>query len=137
MAGNFHETYRNDTVSPPKPRATGIVFTVVCAIIALIWRDNAWIAGTAGTLGLGLALLSWRAPALLQPLNIAWFHFGMALHRVMSPVIMGVLFAVLIVPAGLIMQLVRDPLRRRRVQGPGSYWVARDGTTSGTMRDQF
>jgi hypothetical protein len=54
----------------------------------------------------------------------------------MNPIVMGILFVVAIVPAGLIMQRFADPLRKKRLPGSGSYWVPRQ-TQPGSMRNQF
>ena len=54
------------------------------------------------------------APALLRPLNLLWFRFSMLLHRVVNPIVMFTIFAVVFVPGGLLMRLWRDPLRARR-----------------------
>ncbi|MDX2259711.1 MAG: hypothetical protein NW205_12455 [Hyphomicrobiaceae bacterium] len=139
MAGRFHETYTDGHVEPPSPRATGIVFTVVALIVAYFWRSDATVLFTALTVAGVLTVLAAFAPAVLGPLNIAWFRFGLALHTVMNPVIMFVLFAVLIVPAGLLMQAVRDPLRRNRTGGDGTYWIGRaaNPTPPSSMSNPF
>ncbi|MEM1306642.1 MAG: hypothetical protein AAGG99_03880 [Pseudomonadota bacterium] len=144
MAGNFHESYTaRDTVEPPKPRATGLVFAGVAVIIAVLFRDTPTVVWSAGIAAVALAGAAWLIPDRLGPLNIIWFRFGLLLHRIMSPVIMFVLFALLITPYGLAMQLFRDPLRRsaraqkRREAGPRSYWVDRTGDPPIDMTAQF
>jgi hypothetical protein len=60
------------------------------------------------------------------------------LNRVVSPIVMLVLFLVIIVPFGLVMQLFRDPLRKRRYTGVKSYWVERSKNgPSNDMSNQF
>ena len=54
----------------------------------------------------------------------------------MNPIVMLVLFAVVVVPAGLIMQLFRDPLRRKR-PAVASYWVTRPDADKSSMANQF
>lgn len=138
MAGNFHETYiATDDVEPPKPRATGIVFAVVALIVAVLFR-NTW-AVFVPALGLSAAfgLMAWLRPSLLGGLNRIWFQFSLLLHRIMSPVIMFLLFVLVITPYGLLMQLVRDPLQRRGKGRRGSYWVARDADERIDMTTQF
>jgi hypothetical protein len=126
MSKNFHEAYSGPAVAPPTERATGLVFAAMALIVALIWRSNSTVLGWGLGLAAGLTLASLVAPSLLKPLNIAWFKFGMLLHKVVNPVVMMALFLVAIVPAGLIMQLVRDPLQRRRKPGGESYWIKPD-----------
>jgi Saxitoxin biosynthesis operon protein SxtJ len=128
MRSNFHETYSGSEVKPPSDRSTGLLFAAVALIFAALWRHNPnapWVA-----LGVAVALLavSLIAPALLRPINLLWFRFGLLLHRVVSPVVMFLMFAVVFVPAGAIMRLRGDPLRlRRETPAPSSYWVERTG----------
>ncbi|MGH6953875.1 MAG: SxtJ family membrane protein, partial [Alphaproteobacteria bacterium] len=79
-------------------------------------------------------------PRLLAPLNWAWTRFGLVLHHVTNPLVMGALFYLVIVPAGLIMRaLGRDPLKRAWQPECQSYWIAREppGPAPETMRNQF
>lgn len=122
-------------------RAFGVVFTVVFAIIA-VWPvlsggpPKLWATVIAGAF-LGVALF---APKLLTPLNRAWFQLGLALHRVVNPVVMAVIYFGTVVPIGLIMRARgKDPLRLRRDPQAKSYWIARDppGPARGSMNKQF
>jgi hypothetical protein len=129
MQSNFHEAYAGSEVKPPSERSTGLLFAGVALIFAGLWRHSPtapWVA-----LGVAMALfaVSLLAPALLRPLNLLWFRFGLLLHRIVSPVVMFAMFAVVFVPAGAIMRLRSDPLRlRRSTPGPSSYWVERAGS---------
>jgi hypothetical protein len=109
----------------PSDRSVGVVFAGVAIAVAWFWRANPvviqWALGSAAI----LAALAFLAPRVLHPLNIVWFRFGLLLHKVMNPVVMLALFAVAIVPAGLIMQRLRDPLRLKRPQD-ASYWIKID-----------
>jgi hypothetical protein len=115
------------------------VFTVAALIVAGLWRNSPmvpWVAlGVAGM----LALVSLTAPKLLKPLNLVWFRFGLLLHRVVNPLVMFAMFALVFVPGGLIMRLRHDPLRSRRAKQPGAtYWVDRTASAQpGSMTNQF
>ena len=138
MAKNFHEHYEQEELPLPSDRSTGLVFTAVALIVAYLWRQNETVLYSAlGVAGV-LALISLAVPIILRPLNIAWMKLAMALNMVMSPIIMGVLFLIAIVPAGLIMQMRYDPLRKRRKSDASTYWVERkkDGPPS-SMANQF
>jgi predicted membrane metal-binding protein len=122
-------------------RTFGIVFAVVFAIIAL-WplmsghAPRLW-ASVIAVAFLAVALL---APRLLAPLNRAWFHFGLALHRVVNPVVMAVIYYGTVVPIGLILRARgKDLLRLKREPEATSYWIARDppGPPRGSMSKQF
>jgi hypothetical protein len=79
-------------------------------------------------------------PAALKPLNRLWFKFGLLLHAVVSPLVMGLLFYVAVWPTGLVMRaLGRDLLRLKREPDSDSYWIVRrpPGPAPETMKDQF
>ena len=66
-------------------------------------------------------------PAALRPLNRAWFLFGMLLSKVMTPVVMGLLFVLTVVPTELIMRLrKRDLLNLKLDRTAKSYWIKRE-----------
>lgn len=140
MRSNFHETYAGSEVKPPSERSVGLLFAGVALIFAALWRHSPtapWVA-----LGVAMALLaaSLTAPALLRPINLLWFQFELMLHRIVSPVVMFLMFAVVFVPSGAIMRLWSDPLRLRRpTPGPSSYWVERSeiGDAQSSMTAQF
>lgn len=119
-------------------RSFGLVFAGVFAVVGLfpLLHEGAprrWALGI-GTVFLILAFLR---PALLAPLNRLWFRFGLALGAVMTPVIMGLLFVVAVIPTALALKLFRkDPMQRRLAPGAATYWERRD-KQPGPMRDQF
>lgn len=138
----FHEDLeRDDTPKAGSERGFGIVFAVVFAVIGL-WPlldggpVRIWALAVAGVfLAAGLLV-----PAVLRPLNRLWFLFGMALHKVVSPLVMGLLFYLTVTPIALIMQIVgKDPLNRRFNKDAKSYWIEREppGPAPETMRQQF
>lgn len=145
MAAKNSPTHELQSHSAPvqmgSERSFGVVFAAVFAIIAL-WplasggEIRPWAAG-AGTAFLVLALV---LPRMLRPLNIVWFKFGMLLHHVMTPLIMGLLFFLTVTPVGLLMRATgKDPMRLRRDPKATSYWIARTpvGPTAESMKNQF
>ena len=50
----------------------------------------------------------------MRPLNFVWYKFGLALHHIVNPVLMGLIYFGAVVPMGLIMQLRgKDALRMK------------------------
>ena len=138
MSGSFHEQFERAEAPLPSDRSTGLVFTAIALIIAFVWRSNPIVLTIALAVAAVLAIVSLAAPSLLRPLNVAWMRFAMLLSKIVNPVVLLILFAVAIVPAGLIMQRVRDPLRRQKEPGK-TYWIAigdADRSTS-NMKNQF
>jgi hypothetical protein len=137
-----HESFqRDEAVAGSSNRAFGIVFAVVFAIIAvyplLFGRPlRAWALIVAGAF-LAVALV---LPAALSPLNRLWARFGLLLHKVTSPVVLGLLFYVVMTPMGVMMRLFgKDPLRLRRDSNAETYWIDRKpaGPPPESFVDQF
>lgn len=122
-------------------RSFGIVFCVVFAIIALypLLNDSGvrWWALALAALLLAVGLLK---PDLLRPLNRIWFRFGLLLNRIISPVVMGILFFLTVTPVGVLMRLRnRDLLKQRFNPNATSYWteINPEVAAKSSMRQQF
>ncbi len=132
---------RDDAIGGSSDRAFGIVFAVVFLIIGVLplaFGGPARIWSLAvGTAFLAIALLR---PAILAPLNRLWTRFGLLLHKIVSPVVLGIMFFAVITPMGLLRRtLVKDPLHLRFDRQARSYWVDRrpPGPRPDTMNNQF
>ena len=114
--------------SIPSDRSFGITFAVVFGLVTawLAWRgSDAWQA-TAGVAALFLAC-ALALPRILHPFNVAWMAFGQLLNRIVSPVVMGVIYFALLTPIAAIMRLRgRDALHRRFDAEQSSYWIPRE-----------
>ena len=137
-----HEAFnRGGLLKRGSDQSFGIVFAVVFLVIALwpLWREEAprvWSLILAAAF-LGVALVR---PALLGPLNRVWLAFGALLHRIVSPVVMAMLFYVMVTPIGLLMQLLgKRPIPLRFDRDRSSYWIERKppGPAPDTMKNQF
>lgn len=138
----MHESWReNIPLRAGSERSFGLVFAAVFILFALFplldhEPPRLWALGTAAALG----VLSFFAPRLLRPLNLAWFRFGLLLHQIVSPLVLAILFFLAVTPTGLIMRLCgKDILRLQRDPAVGSYWLTRDppGPAPETMKNQF
>ncbi len=122
-------------------RSFGIVFAVVFGIIAawpLLYGDSIRLWATAVALAfLAVALI---VPGWLRPLNKVWFRFGLLLHRIVSPIILGLIFFITITPIALLMKLFgKIPLPLQFDKEATSYWIEREppGPSPETMKNQF
>lgn len=136
MAKNFHEDYERPELPLPPDRSTGLVFTAIALIVAYLWRADTAVLTIALAVAGVLAALSLLYPIALRPLNIVWMRFALLLSKVMNPIVMGLLFLVAIVPAGLLMQIGYDPLRRRKPTG-STFWIQRKKDDASSMTNQF
>ena len=120
---NLHENFQEKLPPPPKPRSTGIVISVFIALVA-------WFGTWNNSVAIGLFVCSGVlfaaalvAPKMLNGLNSLWFKFSLLLSKVMNPIFLGVMYYLIIVPAGLIFQLFKDPLVKRKKDEHQSYWI--------------
>ena len=137
-----HENFVRETpVSGSSERAFGVVFTVVFAVVGLWPLIGDGAVRTWSLIVAGLFLLAALVrPAVLAPLNRAWTKFGLLLHRITNPLIMGLVFFGAVTPTALIMRaLGKDLLHRRIDPSAKSYWIDRQppGPEPDTMKQQF
>lgn len=137
MAGE--SLVRDEKLAPGSPRQFGVVMAVFFAVLASIalWRGAlGWLGiWTALTAGFGIAALA--APRALEPLNRLWFRFGLLLHRIVNPLVMGLMFFAVITPIGLLMRaLGKRPIPVAPDRTATSYWIARQ-TPPGPMSKQY
>ena len=138
MSKDFHETYIEQEVAPPSERSTGFVFAGVSAIVGAFYWDSPKTLLICIGLSLSFLLASLFAPFLLGPLNRLWFKFSLLLNKIVNPLILGLMYIVAIIPVGFLMQMKRDPLRRKRTAG-STYWIEREqkDPETNSMKNQF
>ncbi len=132
---------RRDEAKAGSDRAFGLVFAAVFAFIAL-WPlisgggVRVWAAITS-VIFLAAALLFAK---LLRPLNLAWHKFGLLLHKITTPLVMGLLFYTTLTPIAFIMRAAgKDPLNLKFDPDAESYWTRHDppGPEPESMKNQF
>lgn len=142
MRGTLHENLESRTTDGPgSERGFAVVFTVVFVLVGL-WPlvSGRPVRTWALLIAAAFLLAGFAAPGILAPLNRLWFRFGMALGRIVSPIVMGILFFGTVMPTGLLMRLFRkDLLRLRFDPAADSYWIRRDppGPSAESLRQQF
>lgn len=139
---SIHEQLdRTDEVKGSSDRAFGLTFAAVGAIFAL-WplldgeEPRWWLLAAVAA----LIAVSFAAPQILRPLNRIWLRMGLLLHRIVSPVILGIIFFGVLTPLGLAMRMAgKSPLRLRFEHGVPSYWIVREppGPAPKSMSRQF
>ena len=122
-------------------REFGLVFCGFFTLLAVLawWRASLllpyWLAASAV-----FACAALAAPRILHPLNVLWFRFGLLLHAVINPLVLGVMFYLVITPVGLLMRIFgARPLHLKFDRDAESYWIPRDppGPDAGSMKNQF
>ena len=141
MTQSTHESFvREEGTSPGSDRTFGLVMAGALGLLALL---NFWHHGRLWPWEMAIAALFLLAallrPAMLHPFNRVWMKLGLLLHKIVNPIVMGLLFYGTIWPTGVIMRSRgRDLLRLKRELASDTYWIARPpGPAPETMRDQF
>ena len=119
-------------------RSFGLLFFVVFLIVSL------WPLTYEGSIRIWSVIISavflilgLINSKLLTPLNVLWFKFGMILGAIISPIIMGIIFFLVVTPTGLILRIMgKDLLNKKYDKKKETYWIKRD-TSIGTMKRQF
>ena len=116
----------------------GLGFIVVSLIG--VWRDwPFWLVTSLAVVALIHLVLALAAPTALAPFNRVWMSFGHLLGRVVSPILLTLMFASLFVPIAVVMRVFgRDELLLRDRSGD-SFWVPRaePTITAESFRNQY
>lgn len=141
-AGAIHENLaRDEEVRGSSDRSFGFTFAGFFLLLGL-WPIVRGAPARTWAVAVGVIFLAAALgrPGLLGPPNRLWLRVGLLLHRVVNPLVMGVMFYGVITPIGLVMRRSgRDPLRKRIDPDARSYWIDRrpPGPAPETMSNQF
>ena len=126
-----------DDIKIGSNRSFGIVFFVVFLIIAIYPLINGdelrlWSL-IISIVFLFLGLVNSK---ILNPLNKLWFKFGIFLGKIISPLVMGIIFFLVVTPIGLIMRLLNKDLLNLKFNNNNTYWIEKTEPKS-NMKNQF
>ena len=125
----------------PSNRRFGFSFALVFAVLAavLAWKGATQWAGASFAAALLFAALAAASPNVLALPNRLWFRLGELLGRVVSPVVLGAMYFVLITPLAVVLRLAGRDALRLRPRPADSYWIERDppGPSPESFRNQF
>jgi len=127
-------------VKLPSNRKFGFFFTVIFLLASfyLYYVDNKVMVYILGSIcGIFLIVTIINADALL-PLNKLWMKFGILLGKIVSPIIMGIIFFGIFTPIAILMRLSgRDELHLR-FKKKKTHWISRkDVKKFDTFKKQF
>jgi len=137
-----HESYdRVEAIRGSSNRSFGIVFAAVFTAIGLVpLLSGSGVRPWSLAVGAAFLICALAFPSALAPLNRLWLRFGLLLHKIVSPIVLGIMFYLVITPTGLLMRgLGKDPLRLKLDRQSSSYWIERvpPGPPPESMNDQF
>ncbi len=126
-----------DNIKISSNKNFGIVFSIFFLLIAIYPLTNnnelrIWSLVIA-IIFLALGLINSK---VLTPLNKLWFKFGLLLGRIVSPIIMAVIFFLVVTPTAFIMRIIGKDLLNLKLNKNKSYWIEKTGPKS-KMKNQF
>jgi len=126
-----------DEIKIGSNKSFGIVFFIVFFIIALFpLINNSEIRVWAVIISLIFLILGLINSKILTPLNKAWLKFGIFLGKIISPLIMGIIFFLVVTPIGLLMKMLKKDLLNLKFNKHKSYWIEKSEPKS-NMKNQF
>ena len=126
-----------DDIKIGSNRSFGIVFFIVFLVIATYpLINNGELRLWSLIISLIFLLLGLVNSKILNPLNKLWFRFGIFLGKVISPLIMGIIFFFVVTPIGLLMRLLNKDLLNLKFKNTSTYWIEKTEPKS-KMKNQF
>ena len=121
----------------PSNRNFGLVFFIIFLIISLYpLLNEESLRYWSLIVSIIFLILGIINSELLTPLNKAWIKFGLFLGRIMTPVVMALIFFMVVTPTSFILKIVgKDVLRLKKTKSK-SYWLDKEEVKS-SMKDQF
>ena len=126
-----------DEIKIGSNKSFGIVFFILFLLVALYpiihgGEIRIWSL-ILSFIFICLALLNSK---ILTPLNRLWFKFGIFLGKIVSPLIMGIIFFLVVTPIGFIMRMLSKDILNLKYNTNKSYWIEKKEPKS-KMKNQF
>ena len=129
---------KHNTFEPSSEKNFGIVFALVFLAIGIfpLIKGSSIILWSL-IISIIFFIFAFFLPKILKRPNQLWFKFGILLGNIISPLVMGCIFFLTVVPIGLVMKLLgKDILSLKKNRNIKSYWKNKKNDT-GTFKDQF
>jgi hypothetical protein len=105
----------------PSDRKFGWTFAAVFLLVGAVYYP--WLMALAGV----IAIVTLTRAEWLSPAKHAWMKLGDILGRIVSPIVLGVIYFAIFTPVAVAMRLAkRDALKLRLERSLPTYWNRRD-----------
>jgi len=123
----------------PSNKKFGWLFATIFVIgfAFFLHKNSSGLAIVSLLVAVIFVLVTICIPAALAPLNTTWFALSLFLGKVVSPIVLSIIFFALIAPIAVITRLFgRDALllKKREVS---SYWVDKESIDPESFKNQF
>lgn len=131
------------SVNPPLPsnKKFGWFFVLVFTLVAVYLhykQATLWPVAFLGAAAL-TAIITFVIPAWLAWPNRLWYGLGMLLGKIVSPLVLGLIFFLLITPVAVLTRLMGRDVLLLKKRNVASYWVKREphGPAPESFKNQF
>jgi hypothetical protein len=114
----------------------GILFFIFFLIIGLYplkfgGSIKVWLV----VLSLAFLIITIFKPNLFTSLNKLWIKLGILLGKIISPIIMSLVFFIVVTPTGILIRILKKDVMGLK-RGASSYWITRENKVQ-SMKKQF
>ncbi len=128
---------KNTEIKIGSNKSFGIVFFIVFLLIAIYpLINNGDLRIWSLIIAIIFLILGLINSKVLTPLNKLWFKFALLLGKVVSPLIMGIIFFFVVTPTAFIMRIIGKDLLNLKFNNKKTYWIEKTGPKS-KMKNQF
>jgi hypothetical protein len=118
-------------------KSFGIVFFLFFLIISIYpLLSNGSINYLFLILSLIFLVLTVLNSKILSPFNKVWFKLGIFLSKIISPLVMGIIFFFVVSPIAILMKILKKDLINLKLNNSKSYWIIRNNENN-SMKKQF
>ncbi len=114
----------------------GVLFFILFLIIGIYpLKSGGVIRIWSVVLSLAFLIITIIRPNLFTFLNRLWIQFGILLGKIISPVVMGLVFFFVVTPIGILVRILKKDVMGLK-RGASSYWINREDKVQ-SMKKQF
>ena len=114
----------------------GVLFFIFFLIISLYPLNSGGVIRVWSiVLSLVFLIITIIKPNLFTFLNKSWIKFGILLGKIISPIVMGLIFFFVVTPIGILVRVLKKDVMGLK-RGASSYWINREDKVQ-TMKKQF
>lgn len=114
----------------------GVFFSIVFLLLSLyfLFYNNINLGIFFSVLCFFFFIISFISPNFLGPLNKLWFLLGIFLGKIISPIVLGIIYFCIFTPISIFFKLIsRDELNLKFHKGINSYWIKKDSKNNSTQ----
>ena len=114
----------------------GILFLIFFLIVGIYpLKSGGVIRIWSVVLSLVFLIVTIIRPNLFTFLNKFWIQFGFLLGKIISPLVMGLVFFFVVTPIGILIRILKKDVMGLK-KGASSYWINREDKVQ-SMKKQF